>query len=213
MSTTEHNSQIKHSGQSAGSRIDAILSHLKVPEIEIDKNKIREPFIKVWAMENGDEIGPENQFLTTVALFIYYAHNVLDDYHVRMDAARSLITAALRDWLAPELNKMTAVEKASGNPFKTFVDNQIQKVDAVYTWENFLLTHQKTDAKEFSYKMKKCWFAQFFIRFGRTQYIETACHFDKIPAEARQDYVDLKLQNLFSKMGTSCQFTYTQKKP
>ena len=206
MSTTKDNKL-----QSAGSRVDAILSHLKIAEAEIEK--IRDPFIKAWEMEKGDEVSPENQFLTTVALFIYYAHNVLDDCHVGMDAARTLITAALRDWLAPELNKMVTSEKASENPFKTFVDAQAQNVDAIYTWENFLLTHQKTDEKEFSYKMKQCWFSQFFIRFGRPQFIETACHFDKIPAEARQDYVDLKLQNLFSKMGTSCQFTYTPKKP
>ena len=63
--------------------------------------------------------------------------------------------------------------------------------------------------------MKKCWFAQFFIRFGRKDYIETACMFDKIPSEARKDYVDLKLNNLFAQLGSLCQFKYTpaKKKP
>ncbi|OGW26203.1 MAG: hypothetical protein A3K09_06190 [Nitrospinae bacterium RIFCSPLOWO2_12_FULL_47_7] len=211
MSKTKDNNQIN--GQSASSRVDALLSCLKVPEIEIDKNKIREPFLKAWEMENGDELAPEIQYLTIVGLFIYYTHNVLDDYNVRIEPARTIITAALREWLAPELNKMTALERSSANPFKSFVDAQIQRVDEVYTWENFLLTHQRTDEKEWNYKMKRCWFAQFFVRFGRMQYIETACHFDKIPAEARADYVNLKLQNLFSKLGTSCQFTYTPKIP
>jgi hypothetical protein len=56
--------------------------------------------------------------------------------------------------------------------------------------------------------MKKCWFSQFFIRFGRTDYIQTACGFDKIPWEARKDYVDLKLSNLFAQLGAVCQFDY-----
>ena len=106
MSKTKDNNQIN--GQSASSRVDALLSCLKVPEIEIDKNKIREPFLKAWEMENGDELAPEIQYLTIVGLFIYYTHNVLDDYNVRIEPARTIITAALREWLAPELNKMTA---------------------------------------------------------------------------------------------------------
>lgn len=213
MSTTNSNQQMNQTGQSIGSRIDALLSHLKVPEIEIDKNKIREPVIHMWGMENGDTLSPENQFLTLVGLFIYYAHNVLDDYNLRVESARPHIAAALREWLAPELDKAVAAEKASKNPFQTFVETNVQKIDEVYTWENFLLTHQKTTETEWTYKMKKCWFAEFFIRFGRADYIETACHFDKIPAGAREDFVKLKLQNLFAKMGSSCQFTYTPKTP
>ena len=60
--------------------------------------------------------------------------------------------------------------------------------------------------------MKKCWFAEFIIRFGRTDYIQTACEFDKIASEARQDYVDLKLSNLFAQLGSICQFDYKHKK-
>jgi hypothetical protein len=60
--------------------------------------------------------------------------------------------------------------------------------------------------------MKQCWFATFFIRFGRTDIIQTACNFDSIPSEARQDYVNLKLTNTFAKLGSFCQFKYTPKK-
>ena len=38
--------------------------------------------------------------------------------------------------------------------------------------------------------------------------IETACLFDQIPWEERQDYVDLKLNNMFSKLGKFCQFSF-----
>ena len=75
-----------------------------------------------------------------------------------------------------------------------------------------MIEHKKANDRGWNYKMKQCWFAQFFIRFGRVDYIETACGFDKIPWEARQDYVDLKLSNLFAKLGTLCQFKYTPAK-
>ena len=71
---------------------------------------------------------------------------------------------------------------------------------------------KKASDVEWNFKFKKCWFAQFFIRFGRIDYIQTACEFDKIPWKAREDYVDLKLTNLFAKLGTLCQFKYTPAK-
>jgi hypothetical protein len=114
--------------------------------------------------------------------------------------------------LKPELDKMVAAEKASDNPFKTFVEQSLPKVDDVYSWRHFQLDHKKNDATEWNYKMKQCWFATFFIRFGRTDIIQTACNFDSIPSEARQDYVDLKLTNTFAKLGSFCQFKYTPKK-
>ena len=72
--------------------------------------------------------------------------------------------------------------------------------------------HKKSDEKQWVYKMKKCWFAEFFIRFGRVDYIQTACEFDKIPWEDRKEYVDLKLSNLFANLGSLCQFDYKPKK-
>ena len=133
---------------------------------------------------------------------------MLDEANVRIDKARSMIVAALAAWKKTELDKMIEKEKASGNPFKTFVENHQPQVDETHTWEHFLLEHKKVDDTNWVYKMKKCWFAQFFIRFGRTDYIETACCFDKIPWEARKDYVDLKLSNLFARLGSVCQFDY-----
>lgn len=199
--------------QTPAARIDSLLAHLNVPETAIDKDKIRTMFLQMWEFENADALSPDLQYMTTVCLFIYYSHNALDDYNIRMDVARGHIVNALRKWLAPELEKSIAEEKASTNPFKSFVENNVTKIEDNYSWENFLLTRQKADEKQWSYKMKKCWFAEFFIRFGRWEFIETACMYDKIPSEARKDYVDLKLQNLFAKLGTSCQFTYTPKKP
>lgn len=198
--------------QTAALRIDSILAHLTVPEIAVDKDKIRSLFLHMWEFENADALSADLQYLTTVGLFIYYSHNVLDDYNIRMDVAREHIAAALRKWLAPEQEKQVTEEKASTHPFKAFVEKNVPRVDDIYTWESFLLNHQKTDEKQWSYKMKKCWFADFFIRYGRWEFIETACMFDKIPSETRKDYVDLKLHNLFAKLGTSCQFTYTPKK-
>ena len=85
-------------------------------------------------------------------------------------------------------------------------------MDKTYIWKHFLLEHKKADEKNWVYKMKKCWFAEFFIRFGRTDLIQSACAFDKIPFEAREDYVDLKLSNLFAQLGQLCQFDYKPKK-
>ena len=192
----------------AGDRIDPILTHLSVEGTDFDKTKIRNLFFDLWKFEDGDNLPPEKQFLTTIALFIYCSHNILDDYNIRLDRARKGITEALEAWQKPQLEKMVAEERASENPFKAFVDSNLPKVDEVYTWEIFQLDHKQADEKQWTYKMKKCWFADFFIRFGRVDYIETACMFDQIPWNARKDYVDLKLDNMFRKLGTVCQFSY-----
>ena len=117
-------SQISPDTESVGKRVDPILEHLHVEDTEIDKALIRKRFIDICEYENGDELSKEEQYLTTVAVFIYNAHNVLDDANVRMDKARSAVTAALAAWGKPERNKLIAQEKASETPFKTFVENQ-----------------------------------------------------------------------------------------
>jgi len=195
------------------SRVDPILQHLNVAETEIDKARIRALFADLWKFEKGDTLPPDEQFLTTIGLFMYTSHNILDDYNVRIDRARNYITQALATWQQAERDEMVAKERASDNPFKAFVDFNLPKVDEVYTWKNFLLEHKQADENQWTYKMKKCWFSQFFIRFGRTDYIETACMYDQIPWNARKDYVDLKLNNMFKKLGSICQFNYKPVKP
>lgn len=193
-------------------KINPFLEHLEVEGADIDKDKIRKQFVSLWEYENGDSLEGEEQYMTVIAVFIYSAHIILDDYNVNVKRARGYIAEALRAEMAPELEKQTAAEKESGNPFKSFVDTQAPKIDEVYTWRHFLLEHKKKNDDGWTYRMEKCWFHSFFIRFGRPDFIETACEFDRIPAEARKDYVDLKLQNSFSKLGKYCQFTYTPKK-
>ena len=136
----------------------------------------------------------------------------MDDANVRVDKARLAITTALAAWGKPKRDKLIEKEKASENPFKTFVENHQPEVDETHTWRHFLLEHKKADEKNWVYKMKKCWFAEFFIRFGRTDLIQSACEFDKIPFQAREDYVDLKLSNLFAQLGSLRQFDYKPKK-
>ena len=150
--------------------------------------------------------------MALIACFIYNAHNVMDEANIRIDKARASITSALSKWNEPSRAKLSEKEKASENPFKTFVENHQPQVDDSYSWRHFLLEHKKADEKQWVYKMKKCWFAEFFIRFGRVDYIQTACEFDKIPWENRKEYVDLKLSNLFANLGTLCQFDYKPKK-
>ena len=198
--------------ESMGKRIDPILEHLEVEGAEVDKALIRKRFIDIWEYEKGDTLDAEEQYLTTVAAFIYSAHNVLDDANIRMDKARVAIVSALAAWKKPERDKLIEKEKASENPFKTFVENHQPEVDTTHTWKHFLLDHKKVEEKNWVYKMKRCWFAEFYIRFGRTDYIQTACAFDKIPWDAREDYVDLKLSNLFAQLGQVCQFDYKPKK-
>jgi hypothetical protein len=194
--------------KNAAARVAPFLEYLQVPDIEVDKDRIRDLFIQLWEYENGEDLPPEDQHLTTIALCMYATHNILSDYNIRLDRARNHIVDALQKVMAPDEEKRVAEERASGNAFKAFVDTYPAHVDEVYTWKNFLLEHKNVDDTQWKYKMKKCWFAEFFIRFGRTDYIETACQFDRIPSELRKDYVDLKLENLFAKLGRLCQFTY-----
>jgi hypothetical protein len=194
--------------ENGGQRVDPILVHLDVGDAEVDKGNIRKRFMDTWEYENGDSLNDEEQYLTTVACFIYNAHIVLDEGNVRMEKARIMIVSALTQWKKEERNKMIEKEKASDNPFKAFVENHQPQVDDVHTWRHFLLEHKTVNDKNWVYKMKKCWFSEFFIRFGRTDYIKTACGFDQIPWEARKDYIDLKLSNLFAQLGSVCQFDY-----
>jgi hypothetical protein len=198
--------------ENIGKRVDPILEFLQVDNADFDKNIVREKFIDIWQYENGDDLSEEEQYMTLVACFIYNAHNVMDDANIRMDKAQAAIIAALSKWTLPKREKLIEQEKASENPFKTFVENHQPQVDESHTWRYFLLEHKKADEKQWVYKMKKCWFAQFFIRFGRVDYIKTACEFDKIPWEDRKDYVDLKLSNLFANLGKLCQFDFKPKK-
>ena len=208
---TNQDTALAETRENAGKRVDPILEHLDVENTEVDKSIIRKRFIDIWEYENGDNLSEEEQYMTLVAAFIYNAHNVMDEANIRIDRAREAIIAALSKWTLPNREKLIEKEKTSDNPFKTFVENHQPEVDNTHTWRHFLLEHKKADEKQWVYKMKKCWFAEFFIRFGRVDYIQTACEFDKIPWEARKEYVDLKLSNLFANLGTLCQFDYKPK--
>ena len=189
--------------------IEPILKHLDTEDVIVEKDKITELFVKLWEYEDGEKLDAATQRLTILALFMYTTHNVLEDYNIRIDRARQYITHALQEWLKPEMEKAIADEKASTNPFKAFVDSNQNNFDDTFGWEHFMPDVKKNDETELNFKFKKCWFAEFFIRFGRVDHIPTACEFDKIPWNAREDYVDLKLTNLFAKLGTLCQFKYT----
>ena len=189
--------------------IEPILKHLDTEDVIVEKDKITELFVKLWEYEGGEKLDAATQRLTILALFMYTAHNVLEDYNIRIDRARQYITHALQEWLKPEMEKAIADEKASTNPFKAFVDSNQSNFDDTFRWEHFMPDVKKNDETELNFKFKKCWFAEFFIRFGRVDHIPTACEFDKIQWNAREDYVDLKLTNLFAKLGTLCQFKYT----
>ena len=208
---TNQDTALAETRENAGKRVDPILEHLDVENTEVDKSIIRKRFIDIWEYEKGDNLSEEEQYMTLVAAFIYNAHNVMDEANIRIDRAREAIIAALSEWTLPNREKLIEKEKTSDNPFKTFVENHQPEVDDTHTWRHFLLEHKKADEKQWVYKMKKCWFAEFFIRFGRVDYIQTACEFDKIPWEARKEYVDLKLSNLFANLGTLCQFDYKPK--
>jgi len=197
------------SSKKAAMHVEPILEYLDTGDTVIDKEKILELFVKLWEYEGGENLDTDVQRLTTLALFMYTAHNVLEDYNIRIDRSRQHITHALHEWLKPEMEKAIADEKASTNPFKAFVDSSQNNLDNIFSWEHFMPDIKKSNEAELNFKFKKCWFAEFFIRFGRVDYIPTACEFDKIPSEARKDYVDLKLTNLFAKLGTLCQFKYT----
>ena len=208
---TNQDTALAETRENAGKRVDPILEYLDVENTEVDKSIIRKRFIDIWEYENGDNLSEEEQYMTLVAAFIYNAHNVMDEANIRIDRAREAIIAALSKWTLPNREKLIEKEKTSENPFKTFVENHQPEVDNTHTWRHFLLEHKKADEKQWVYKMKKCWFAEFFIRLGRVDYIQTACEFDKIPWEARKEFVDLKLSNLFANLGTLCQFDYKPK--
>jgi len=208
---TNQDTALAETRENAGKRVDPILEYLDVENTEVDKSIIRKRFIDIWEYENGDNLSEEEQHMTLVAAFIYNAHNVMDEANIRIDKAREAIIAALSKWTLPNRENSIEKEKVSENPFKTFLENHQPEVDNTHTWRHFLLEHKKADEKQWVYKMKKCWFAEFFIRFGRVDYIQTACEFDKIPWEARKEYVDLKLSNLFANLGTLCQFDYKPK--
>ena len=208
---TNQDTALAETRENAGKRVDPILEYLDVENTDVDKSIIRKRFIDIWEYENGDNLSEEEQYMTLVAAFIYNAHNVMDEANIRIDRAREAIITALSKWTLPNREKLIEKEKTSKIPFKTFVENHQPEVDNTHTWRHFLLEHKKADEKQWVYKMKKCWFAEFFIRFGRVDYIQTACEFDKIPWEARKEYVDLKLSNLFANLGTLCQFDYKPK--
>ena len=193
----------------AAAHVEPILKYLDTGDTIVDKEKITELFVKLWEYEDGEKLHADVQRLTTLALFMYTSHNILEDHNIRIDRAREHITQALHEWMKPELEKAMTKEKESDNPFETFVDLGQNTLDDSFAWEHFMPDIKKANDTELNFKFKKCWFAQFFIRFGRVDYIQTACEFDKIPWEARKDYVDLKLTNLFAKLGTLCQFKYT----
>ena len=208
---TNQDTALAETRENAGKKVDPILEHLDVENTEVDKSINRKRFIDIWEYENGDDLSEEEQYMTLVAAFIYNAHNVMDEANIRIDRAREAIITALSKWTLPNREILIEKEKTSDNPFKTFVENHQPEVENTHTWRHFLLEHKKADEKQWVYKMKKCWFAEFFIRFGRVDYIQTACEFDKIPWEARKEYVDLKLSNLFANLGTLCQFDYKPK--
>ena len=196
----------------ASAHIEPILKYLDTEDIIIDNERIIELFVKLWEYEDGEHLDAATQKLTILGLFIYTTHNVLEDYNIRIDRARQHITHALHEWKKPNMDKAITEEKTSSNPFKAFVDSNQKNIDDVFSWEHFMPDVKKATEVELNLKLKKCWFAEFFIRFGRVDYIPTACEFDKIPWDARKDYVDLKLTNLFAKLGTMCQFKYTPAK-
>ncbi|MFQ5481795.1 MAG: L-2-amino-thiazoline-4-carboxylic acid hydrolase [Nitrospinaceae bacterium] len=193
-------------------RVQPFFDLLKVDGVKPDDAALRDHFNRLWQYEKADALPEDEQFLTTIGLFIYTAHLLLDDNNINTLRAREHINKALTEWKRPETEKQVAREKASDNPFKTFVDQEAPRVDEYFSWRNFLLEHKKADANGWNFKMRQCWFHRFFIRYGRVDFIETACEFDRIPWRAREDYVDLKLNNTFAKLGSFCQFKYSPKK-
>ena len=94
----ENTETIQTDSESVGQRIDPILEHLEIEDADIDKSLIRKRFIDIWEYEKGNDLDEEEQYLTTVAAFIYNAHNVLDDANIRMDKAWLSIIMALAAW-------------------------------------------------------------------------------------------------------------------
>lgn len=193
-------------------RVRPLFEHLKVEGVTLDLEPIQSNFNRLWEYEKGDDLPEDEQFLTTIGLFIYLAHLALDDHNLNVVRAREQIKKALTEWMRPETEKQTEQERAAENPFQAFMDYEGARLESLYSWRNFQMDTKKSDAGGWEFKMRRCWFHQFFIRYGRVDFIETACEFDRIPWRAREDYVDLKLANTFSKLGSFCQFKYSPKK-
>ena len=118
----EKDTAIIEAREKAGKRVDPILKYLDVENTEVDKNVIREKFIDIWEYENGDNLSEEEQHMALIACFIYNAHNVMDEANIRIDKARASITSALSKWTERSRDKWIEEEKASEQPFKTFVN-------------------------------------------------------------------------------------------
>lgn len=190
--------------------VEPIVVHLKADNPTV-QDSIRWQFSKIWDLEEADNLEPAEQRLLTIALFIYSAHLQLENANVKLDMAREAILKALKKWMAPELEKNTNFEKAADDSFAKFVEIESERFDQFYDWDHFLPETLKTTDKEWTVKMQKCYFCQFYVRFGRSDFMQTACAFDQIGAQERADYVNLKLTNLFPKWGSSCTFQFTRK--
>ena len=143
--------------QKAAAYIEPILKHLDTEDVLIEKDKITELFVKLWEYENGEKLDSATQRLTIIALFIYTAHNVLEDYNIRIDRSRQYISHALHEWVKPEMGKVAANEKASKDPFKAFVDSSHGNLENVFSWEHFMPDIKKVSETELNFKFKKCW--------------------------------------------------------
>ncbi len=190
--------------------VEPIVKHLKADNPTV-QDSIRWQFSQIWDLEEADKLEPAEQRLLTVALFIYCAHLQLEGANVKLDMAREAILKALKKWMAPELEEAIKFEKASDDPFAKFVEKESERFDQFYDWDHFLPETLKTTDKEWTIKMQKCYFCQFYVRFGRSDFMQTACAFDQIGAQEREDYVKLKLTNLFPKWGSSCTFQFARK--
>ncbi len=190
--------------------VEPIVKHLKADNPSVQDN-IRWQFSQIWDLEEADSLEPAEQRLLIIALFIYCAHLQLENANVKLDMAREAILDALKKWMAPELEEATKFEKAADDSFAKFVEKESERFDKFYDWDHFLPETLKSSDKEWTVKMQKCYFCQFYVRFGRSDFMQTACAFDQIGAQEREDYVKLKLTNLFPKWGSSCTFQFTRK--
>jgi hypothetical protein len=91
----------------AAARVEPILKYLDTGDTIVDKEKISELFVKLWEYEGGEKLDAGTQRLTTLALFMYVSHSVLEDYNIRIDRAREHITQALHEWMKPELEHLS----------------------------------------------------------------------------------------------------------
>ncbi len=190
--------------------VEPIVKHLKADNPTV-QDSVRWQFSRIWDLEEADNLTPEEQRILIVALFIYCAHLQLENANIKLDMAREAIIQALKKWMTPELEEAMKFEKASDDPFKKYVESESERFDKFYEWDYFLPETLKKSDKEWTVKMQKCYFCEFFVRFGRTDFMQTACLFDQIGAKEREEYVNLKLTNLFPKWGSSCTFQFSPK--